>query len=152
MPDHPMRPFVQVACICQTPIQDVNGFFSIIRIMDRLPVGGPTDEMAPQPLNQLSLVIILKAGEMSGKYKLRIIPHTPSGNSLPAVETQVLFERDERGIVLATPLMMVATEEGLYWFDVMIEAEVLTRIPLRVIYQKFPAIPGTLPLPPTGGD
>jgi len=148
MPEHPMRPFVQVAAICQAPMQETNGLFSLVRIMDRLPVGGLTDEMQPQPLNQLSLVVILKAGEMKGKYTLKIIPETPSGQRLPPLQMPVLFEGDERGVMLCTPLGLVATEEGLYWFDVMIEQEVLTRIPLRVMYQKLQTIPGMPPQPP----
>jgi hypothetical protein len=150
-PDHPMRPFVQVACICQAPLQETNGLFSVIRIMDRLPLQGLTEEMQPQPLNMLSIVVILKSGEMSGKYMLRVIPQTPSGKSLPPMQTPALFERDERGVILSVPLGLVATEEGLYWFDVMIEQEVLTRIPLRVMYQKIQPIPG-IPLQPPPGD
>ncbi|PYT50559.1 MAG: hypothetical protein DMG44_06055 [Acidobacteria bacterium] len=151
MSEHPMRPFVQVAAICQAPMQETNGLFSLIRIMDRVPVQGLTDEMQPQPLNMLSLVIILKSGEMSGKYKLKVVPQTPSGKHLPPLEMPVLFEREERGVILCTPLGLVATEEGLYWFDVMIETDVLTRIPLRVMYQKIQTIPGT-PLQPPPGD
>lgn len=151
MAEQTMRPYVQVAAICQVPMQETTGLFSIIRLMDRLPVGGFTDEMQPQPLNQLSLVVILKAGEMRGKYTLKIIPHTPSGQSLPALQMPALFEGEERGVILCTPLGIVATEEGLYWFDVMIEQEVLTRIPLRVMYQKIQPIHG-IPLPPPAGD
>jgi hypothetical protein len=142
MSDHPMRPYVQVAAICQTPMQETNGLFSVVRIMDRVQVAGVTDEMQPAPLNQLSLVVILKSGEMSGKYVLKIVLQVPSGARLPPLETPVLFERDERGVLLCTPLALVATEEGLYWFDVMIEQEVLTRIPLRVMYQKQQPILG----------
>ena len=149
MSEHSMRPFVQVAAICQAPMQETNGLFSLIRIMDRVPIGGITDEMQPQPLNQLSLVVILKAGEMKGKYTLSIIPQTPSGQRLPPLQMPVLFEGDERGVVLCTPLGLVATEEGLYWFDVSIEKEVLTRIPLRVMYQKVQPMLGLQP--PIGG-
>ena len=64
------------------------------------------------------------------------------GNVLPSAEAPVLFEGDERGCVLATPLGVVAEEEGLYWFDVSLEGTLLTRIPLRVMYQKMPGMPG----------
>jgi hypothetical protein len=118
--------------------------------MDRVPIQGLTDDMQPQPLMMLSLVVILKAGEMSGKYMLSVVPQTPSGKRLPALQMPALFERDERGVMLCTPLALVATEEGLYWFDVMIEQDVLTRIPLRVMYQKVQPNPG-IPLPPPQG-
>jgi hypothetical protein len=151
MTEHSMRPFVQVAAICQTPMQETNGLFSVVRIMDRVPVFGVTDEMKPQGLNMLSLVVILKAGEMSGKYTLHIIPQKPSGQRLPPISTQVLFERDERGVVLTIPVPLVADEEGLYWFDVMLQEDLLTRIPLRVVYQKIQTIPG-VPFPGQPGN
>ncbi len=150
MPEHSMRPFVQVAAICQTPIQETNGLFSVFRIMDRVPIQGFTDEMQPQPLHMLSIVIILKAGEMSGKYTVKIVPETPSGKRLPPLNITALFERDERGVIHCAPLGLIAEEEGLYWFDIMLEQDVLTRIPLRVMYQKIQPMPG-MPIPPQPG-
>ena len=151
MPEHSMRPLVQVACVCQAGLQETNGLFSVVRILDRLPLQGPTEEMPPQPLNMLSLVVILKSGEMSGKYTLTVTPQTPSGKRLPPLQMPALFERDERGVILCVPLMLVATEEGLYWFDVTIEQDVLTRIPLRVMYQRIQPIPGIQFPPPAEG-
>src|SRR5882757_2467091 len=104
MSEHPMRPFVQVAVICQTALHESAGYLSIIRILDRVPFQGLTDQMQPQPLHQFCLAILLKAGEMYGKYTLRVIPETPSGKRLPPLEMQVLFERGERGVGVVVPL------------------------------------------------
>lgn len=136
-------PYVQVATICMTPLIEQQGFLSVIRMQDRIQLGGPGDQMQPQPLNALSLVIALKAGEMRGKNTIKITPHAPSGKVLPSAETPVLFEGDERGCAIITPLAVVAEEEGLYWFDVSLEGALLTRIPLRVMYQKIHGIQGT---------
>lgn len=150
--DRAPRPYVQVAAICQAVLQEATGVFSVIRITDRQPIMGLTDQMQPQPLFQLWMIVILKAGEMDGKYTLRVIPETPSGKRLQAFELPVLFERDERGVFLATPLQVIAEEEGLYWFNVMIEQDILTRIPLRIMYQKIQPMPGfPFPQPPQPG-
>ena len=48
----------------------------------------------------------------------------------------VFFEGEDRG---ANLVMEIATRfqfEGLYWFDVMLSDEQMTRIPFRVIYQR----------------
>ena len=74
---------------------------------------------------------------MRGKATLKVVPNTPSGAQMPASETSVLFEGEERGVAFVTPMGFVANEEGLYWFDVLINDVRLTRIPLRVIYQKI---------------
>jgi hypothetical protein len=149
--DEAMRPFVQIATICQSPLQETSGFLSLIRIVDRVPVGGLTDDMPPQPLNQLFIVVVLKSGPMRGKYKCSIVPETPSRKRLPGLEMNVLFEGEERGIALVSPLTIVAEEEGLYWFDVILEQDLLTRIPLRVMYQKLQQQPGMPFQPPQAG-
>ena len=142
MPERSMRPLVQLAVICQTAIPEANGYLSIIRIIDRFPVQGMTDQMQPQPLHNLCLAVMLKSGEMEGRYTMKIIPETPSGKRLQALEVPVLFEKNERGVATIMPLGLIAEEEGLYWFDITIEQDVLTRIPLRVMYQKVQPIPG----------
>ena len=145
-------PYVQVATICAMPLVDNTGLLSVIRMIDRIPVGGPTDEMQPTPLHQLWLVLVLKSGDMKGvKCTLAITPITPSGKRLPPAQAGVLFEGDERGTITMTPLALVAEEEGLYWFEITVENSVLTRIPLRVMYQKVQRMPGMPFQPPQAG-
>lgn len=144
-------PFVQVAAICTTPLVEQNGNLSIIRIQDRIQLAGITDTMQPQPLQSLFLVVALKSGGTTGKYNLTISAIAPNGNEIPGFPTfPVLFEGMERGHVIAFPIPLVVTEEGLYWFEVRLEgAALLTKIPLRVMYQKLQMPPGmAFPQPP----
>lgn len=151
MSDQPLGPFVQIATVCAAPLQEANGSLSLIRIMDRIPLQGFTDEMKPQPLQQLFLVIILKSGGTKGKYHMKVVPETPSGKRLEGPVMSILFEGEERGVAAVIPVPLVAEEEGLYWFDVLIEQQLLTRVPLRVMYQKIQPIPGMgFPQPPAG--
>jgi hypothetical protein len=145
-----MRPFVQIAAICQMPIQDTNGFLSLMRIVDRLPVRGTTENMQPYPLFQLHMVVVLKSGPMRGKYKWKIVAETPSMKRIPGPEMSALFDGDERGVAMLSPVFLVAEEEGLYWFDVILGEELLTRIPLRVMYEQVQA-PQGMPFPPLAG-
>lgn len=150
MPDRALSgPFVQVAVICATPLTEQQGFLSVIRIQDRIQLAGPTDQMRPQPLHALWMVIVLKSGELTGKYNLQVVPVTPSGKRLDGPTMSVLFEGQERGVQLLAPLAVVAEEEGLYWFEIMLEGAVLTQIPLRVMYQKLQFAQG-MPFPPPG--
>jgi len=136
------RPFVQVACICQAPLQEANGGLSIIRITERILVAGTTDEMQPWPVQNLFLVIVLKAGFLRQKAIIKVDTVTPSGKVEPGPEWPALFEGDDRGVAICVPFGLIATEEGLYWIDVLVEKERLTRIPFRVIYQKMQQQPG----------
>lgn len=141
-------PYVQVAVICATPLIEQQGYLSVIRIQDRIQIAGQTEQMRPQPLHNLSLVLVLKAGEMKGKYSVHITPITPSGKELASVELPVLFEGEERGVVIAIPVAIVAEEEGLYWFNITMEGAALTRIPLRVMYQRQMQAPFGMFQPP----
>ncbi len=141
------RPWVQIAAFCQTAIQEVNGSLSLIRIVDRFAVAGQTPEMPPTNV-QLTLVVILKSGFMRSRATITIRPNTPLGTSLPSVELPALFEGDDRGVAVVMPMGMLVKDEGVYWFDVLVDNELFSRIPLRVMYQRI-VIGGQPPQPPT---
>ena len=144
-------PYVQVAAICAMPLIEQQGYLSVIRIQDRIQVAGVTDQMPPQPLSSLNLVLALKSGEIRGKYSILVSVTTPSGKTLPGPEIPMLFEGEERGVITALPLGVVADEEGLYWFEITLEGTMLSRIPLRVMYQKVGMFPG-MPFQPPKSD
>lgn len=130
-------------------MMEANGVLSVIRVTDRVQVIGVTPQMQPQPLQNYSLVVILRSGELRNQtHTIKVAPVSPRGESLPANESSVLFEGDERGPGFITPLTIVATEEGLYWFDVSLDGVLLTRIPLRVQYQRLQALPFQSPQVP----
>lgn len=137
-------PYVQLATFCDMAIEDKTGALSIIRLIDRYTVSGQTAEMQPTPLNT-TLAILLKAGFLRQKAKLRIQPTTPSGAALPPIELSVLFEGDDRGVQIVLPLQMVLAEDGLYWFDVSADSQPLTRIALRLLYQHVAVATGAKP-------
>lgn len=141
MPDDPddlMQPWVQVAAFVNIAMNEgpPGGWVSLIRIMDRVFVPGTTQEMPPTPL-QTTLVIMLKSGNMRTTASLRIRPQAPTKKvELPSIDIPILFEGDERGVNVILPVVMMIQEQGLYWFDVLIDDQLFTRIPLRVVYQR----------------
>jgi hypothetical protein len=142
MPESYSGPFVSIACICQTPLNETNGQLSIIRVTDRVQIIGTLPKMQPQALQNLFLVLVLRSAELHGQsHNVRITAAFPSGNQVNVGESSALFEGDERGPGIIAPLAFVATEEGLYWFEVFLEDQLLTKIPLRVQYQKIQGIP-----------
>jgi hypothetical protein len=135
------RPWVQIAAFCQTALQEATGALSIIRVLDRLGLAGMTPEMQPQPL-QLTMVLVLKSDQMNGQYRANIRCTSPLGNVTTGPDMPFLFEGEDRGVQLVLPAGVLATEPGLYWFDVLIENEIITRVPLRVLYQRIQMPPG----------
>jgi len=131
------RAYLQMALFCEKVLKEADNVVSIIRIIDRFTVPGATPEMPPSVLT-FTIVISFKSGFMRGKQTIAIRPKSPTGADLPAMEFPVLFEGDDdRGITMAFPIQWSPPEEGLYWWDVYLNQEMVTRMPLRVIYQRM---------------
>ena len=131
------RAYLQMALFCEKVLKEADNVLSVIRIVDRFTVPGVTPEMPPQPL-AFMIVISFKSGFMRGKQVIAIRPKSPTGDDLPAMEFPVLFEGDDdRGLAMAFPIQWVPPEEGLYWWDVYLNQELVTRMPLRVVYQRM---------------
>jgi hypothetical protein len=133
--------------VCERVLQEQDGVLSVIRVIDRLMLGsvGPDapDEMPPLPVN-FTLLVMLKAGDARGRFRVRLALEAPSGQAMPAEATlPVLFEGEgDRGVNLIIPVGFQAEQEGLYWFDVWFgdprfseQEELLTRVPVRIVYQ-----------------
>jgi Family of unknown function (DUF6941) len=133
-------PYLNAAVICEKVLQEKDETLSIIRMIDRFNVTvsalGSPENLPPIPLN-LAVLISLKSGKAKGRstVKLRIEMH--SGLKLPDQLLPVLFEGEDRGVNLILNLNLVIDQEGVYWFDVLLEEQLLTRIPLRTVYQRI---------------
>ncbi|SRR5712692_2430913 len=141
IPAPPGGPYVQSALICEKTLTDADGVMSIIRVVDRMTIQAvgtePPADMPPQQL-PLNVVLMLKSGDARGRHALKFRPEAPGGEQRPALEIQLNLEGDERGNNVNVDLRgFVIDREGLWWFDVLFgdNETLLTRIPLRVIYQ-----------------
>lgn len=134
----PGGPYLTAAFICERLLLEQDGVVSAIRLIDRAffvtgPDGAPL--VAEMPL---TLTVMLKSGAARGSYTVRIEVEKPSTERMQMLEAPVFFEGEERGANIVLQTAMRPDGPGLYWFDVSFENELLTRIPLRVIYQSQP--------------
>ena len=49
----------------------------------------------------------------------------------------MLLEGEDRGANLILQLAFQAEEDGLYWLEVHLHDALITKIPLRVVYQRL---------------
>ena len=149
---HAPRPWVLIATFCQAGIIEANtGNLSVIRVLDALPLFGITKEMQQPIPVQLTMALLLKSGEMNGQYSIKIRCNSPSRTQTDGPEIPFYFEAGDRGVQVVLPIGLFANEPGVYWFDVLLEPDtILTRVPLRVIYQQIQLPPGTVGSPQTG--
>ena len=133
-------PYLTIAAFCEQVIEDKSGVLSLIRVVDRMNITaqGPTApaEMPPTPLNWF-LVITMKSGEARGSYPIKIEPELPSGLTLSPITLSAHFEGTNRGTNIITRLNMRLEMPGIYWFRIYFEDQLLTKIPVEVIYSRI---------------
>lgn len=132
-------PYLAAAILCEKALQEKDGVLSAIRIIDRFITTAGTDAPAQMPPIQISgqLLIMFKSGDARGSYTVGVRPVTPSGRVTPTLSLPILLEGDDRGSNLTVAMGFEAKEEGLYWFDILLNDELVTRVPVRVIYQRL---------------
>lgn len=138
-------PHVQVATFCEKVLIEQDGVLSVIRAIDRFMLSGNVAAGAPPELPeggilQATLLIVLRSGDAQGRHPVVIRAQQPSGMYLPDQSFDATFERDERSVNLILN-MALPIVEGLYWFEVLVSETLLTRVPLRIMYQRVPGSP-----------
>lgn len=133
-------PHVQVACFCETVLQDTTNTLSLIRIIDRVTRTvrdeSPPDDMPPFR-HQMMMVIILKADEARGRHTVTVSPEPPSGLTQDTlVEATVHFGSGGSGYNIVVNLNYEFTLEGVYWFKVYFDEQFLTALPFHVQYNR----------------
>ena len=145
-------PYLNTAILCERVLQEKDGVLSVVRIIDRVTVTAvsteaPAPEMIPPSTLMFSLLIVLKSGVYKGTAEIKLEITSPSGQKTGFSTIDAFFEGDERGVNLVSPIQLQVSEDGLYWIEVTCLKQLLTRIPLRVIYQRLSQ--GALPWSPS---
>lgn len=133
-------PYLAAAILCERILQEKDETISIIRMVDRLAVtvnASDSPETMPPTAVNINALISLKSGSARGRATVKWRTETPSGLKLPDQLFPVLFEGEDRGVNLIINLNMIAEQEGVYWFSVLLDDQFLTRIPLRILYQRI---------------
>ena len=138
--DFSQGPFLSAAFLCETVLQERDGRNSPIRILDRITRTvvdpEPPEIMAPFKY-QMSLYVGFKSGSARGPMMLEVRMQKPSGDSPSPFTQELNFEGDdERGVNIVGNLNIEFETPGLYWFDVQLGGQRVTRIPLRIIYSR----------------
>ena len=133
-------PFVQFACFCDMILEDKTGAVSLIRIVDTInhtvSNPNPPDKMPPLHVS-LKLAIAFKSGSSIGRHDFKIVPELPNGSTLDPIDLSVYFKGEEKGCNVIVPMDLICELEGLYWFEVFIDNEKITSIPLRIRYNRI---------------
>lgn len=139
-------PYVQMALLCERVLHETDGVSSIIRIVDvinhqeRGP--NPPEEM-PLVHYPLTLVISLRSGRAKGRHEITVTPEQPSGETISPIAVSINLEGEGKGVNIVSRIDIPYKFEGLYWFNIRFDRELITRIPLEVRYSRMMTGPGT---------
>lgn len=136
-------PYLQLAAFCENVIQDKEGILTLVRVIDRVTqtASGPGAPESLQPFeHEMYAVISLKAGQARGRHELKIVRELPSGikEDAEAARFSIHFEGEgDRGHNVIVRYRQRIEIEGLYWFDVYLNDQLVTRMPFRVLYARI---------------
>ncbi|HET9017367.1 MAG TPA: hypothetical protein VFN57_17330 [Thermomicrobiaceae bacterium] len=132
-------PYLLTAVLCQNAQQDQYGTFSLINVLEHL-VAGTDDPNAPEEMPPFhldaNLVIVFASGPALGDRTVTVTAVEPDGVRLrPVNQTITLLGEDQRASIISNLSLEIA-KTGVYWFDIDVNGRQVTRIPLRIGYER----------------
>ena len=133
-------PYLKAAVFVNMVIHGNDNVLSLIRVIDRLTSTAqgpePPSEMPPAQFN-MTAVIMLTAGRARGSHELRIVREAPDGSREDVWTGGILLEGENKAHNVTLQLAETFDLEGVYWYDVYIDGDFMTRMPFQIIYQPM---------------
>ncbi|HEY2933585.1 MAG TPA: hypothetical protein VGK99_17750 [Acidobacteriota bacterium] len=136
------KPIVQVACICERFLQEPDNVISVIRVIDvvnlkqvAIPATSPDAKPSQAMVHVMdfAIVVALKAGDLTGEFRISIVMEDPKGKRVTVMNDLPVALKGDDGVNAVVRFgLPFNAPPGRYWFDVIWDSEVLTRIPLRL--------------------
>lgn len=130
------EPSLRFACLCDNVIEDKEGVFSLIRIVDRVTVavrGYKVPEKMPAVRHKVKLAVGWTAGV--GRHSMNVRITTPSGAVKELQPFDFALKSVEQNQNFVGDVNLVLSEQGLYWIEVLLNGRVRTRLPWRIVYE-----------------
>jgi hypothetical protein len=141
------------AIICERVLREEDGTLSAIRMVDvvRLaPVGAASEQLDEAPAYSLFLVVTFKGGVLGTRHGVSITAHAPSGAADIVAESELELSTTVAdappGFNMIGELQMGLGNLGTYWFEISLNGERVTAVPLTVVPLP-PDAPPTWPTP-----
>lgn len=131
-----MNPRISVTgfFFCEKLLQEVDGVASAIRIVDTIAIPELQQPTAPPNIYPTVLVVNLKGDDYKGVCRVQVKARRPSGKSMKdSPEMAAEFEGGMRGVLISLQTNLAFPEEGVYWFELFIDGQAVTKTPLSVV-------------------
>jgi len=122
--------------VCERVLRESDGALSAIRIVDQVTLPKPPAELQPDAPVVLTFLVSMKGFMGSDSHKLEIKVRPPEGEEKSLGGADVTFASTSPGAVPGANLVVTAnlflSKTGLFWFDVLLDEDYITAIPLEV--------------------
>jgi hypothetical protein len=138
--DKPL-PFVTAALLCERVLREKDESLTLVRIADKLQyrLEGQNLPENIKPMVNINGLVSVKAGPVTGDHTISITVERPNGDRKEVGAFPVKFLGKDQGQNLILNMGIGVDQDGLYWFDVIFDGQVLTRIPLMITPLPAPA-------------
>ncbi|MBI1901003.1 MAG: hypothetical protein HYS13_07820 [Planctomycetia bacterium] len=133
-------PFLTMAVLCERVLTDKDEVVSLIRIVNKFTIRGPWPSMPPGAVES-TMAIGFRRGDAPAKHYVRIACYDPGGKHLTEVTKDFKFPKPEpdAGQNLFVNLRLAVEKTGRYWFHVMLDGKLVTKMSMQVVYQQTQA-------------
>jgi hypothetical protein len=130
------RPYVTAALLCEKVILEKDEHVTIVRVIDKIQyqVQGVGTILPPgiRPIVPLEGFVSIKSGPITGDHTVKVVVERPNGDRKDVFTLPVKLLGSDQGQNLILKVGLGIDVDGLYWFDILFDDEVLTRVPLTV--------------------
>lgn len=139
-------PFVTAAFFCERVLHEKDEVLSAMRIMDVLTLTGPGpfpgEPGGPEHIvYPLMALVMVRNGRGAGPAQLELRQFRANGQLGNVVPQAIEFGTPDQPTRIIQNVRLLITQQGLLWTEVRVDGRLLTRMPLRLIFQKTNEIP-----------
>lgn len=134
------RPYILAALLCENVIEDKTGSLSVIRIADKVEFETQGMPEGYKPVIAIKGLVAIRSGPVKGEFILTMKVMRPNGEQkgAPITLPTVKLLGGDQGSNTILNLNLGVEDEGLHWFDIYFQDDLLTRIPLTVVRKQEP--------------
>lgn len=129
--------YVGAALFAGEVIEDKQGLYSLIRVYDEVHAEMAPDTPEPSAGQPVTIPLVglvsLRTGSAYGRHTVRLDLVAPDGERKDGQPFDLAIEEGSTGINIPLNIRFRAKGAGRYWFEVLVDGELLTRIPMTVV-------------------
>jgi hypothetical protein len=126
-------PHLAVAVLCADGGFDSSGHLRIDTVITRAAVDEPMPQHGIDAWFAATLIVAFRAGGARGTRRLAVTVSNELSQVADTGYWNLTFDYPEQVVGIAGPVTIAVPRLGLYWWDVTLDGQPVTRIPLEVV-------------------